>query len=76
METNGYDRELLAQRGHTLATLVAPFRYPGHTTMIAAYVGRWPRAGASWSPPHSRPAMRLDAWSVWPTGPPAAIHRA
>jgi len=68
IETTGYDRELSPRWLQTLSTLVAPFRYPGHALMmIAAYVGQMAPGGASWSPPHSRPAMRLGAWNAWLT---------
>jgi toluene monooxygenase system protein E len=41
IDANGYDRELQPQWIHTLATLVAPFRYPGHALMmLAAYVAQ------------------------------------
>jgi len=35
--------------------------------MIAAYAAQMAPAAASWSPPHSRPAMRLGAWNAWLT---------
>jgi toluene monooxygenase system protein E len=46
IEANGYDRDLQAQWVQTLATLVAPFRYPGHALMmIAAYVAQMAPGG-------------------------------
>jgi toluene monooxygenase system protein E len=46
IEANGYDRELQPQWVQTLATLVAPFRYPGHALMmIAAYVAQMAPGG-------------------------------
>jgi toluene monooxygenase system protein E len=46
IDANGYDRELLPPWVQTLATLVAPFRYPGHALMmIAAYVGQMAPGG-------------------------------
>ena len=46
IEAKGYDRELLPHWVQTLATLVAPFRYPGHALMmIAAYVAQMAPGG-------------------------------
>jgi toluene monooxygenase system protein E len=46
IEANGYDRKLLPDWVQTLATLVAPFRYPGHALMmIAAYVAQMAPGG-------------------------------
>jgi toluene monooxygenase system protein E len=47
IDASGYDRELQPQWVQTLATLVAPFRYPGHALMmIAAYVAQMAPGGA------------------------------
>jgi toluene monooxygenase system protein E len=46
IEANGYDRELRPEWIETLATVVAPFRYPGHALMmIAAYVAQMAPGG-------------------------------
>jgi toluene monooxygenase system protein E len=46
IEANGYDRELQPQWVQTLATLIAPFRYPSHALMmIAAYVAQMAPGG-------------------------------
>jgi toluene monooxygenase system protein E len=46
IDANGYDRELLPQWVQTLATLIAPFRYPGHALMmIATYVAQMAPGG-------------------------------
>jgi toluene monooxygenase system protein E len=46
IEASGYDRELQPQWAQTVATLVAPFRYPGHALMmIAAYVAQMAPGG-------------------------------
>jgi toluene monooxygenase system protein E len=46
IEASGYDREMLPQWVRMLATLVAPFRYPGHALMmIAAYVAQMAPGG-------------------------------
>jgi toluene monooxygenase system protein E len=46
IEAKGYDRDLQPEWVQTLATLVAPFRYPGHALMmIAAYVAQMAPGG-------------------------------
>ena len=46
IEANGYDRNLQPQWVQTLATLVAPFRYPGHALMmVAAYIAQMAPGG-------------------------------
>ncbi len=46
IETSGYDRELRPEWVEIIATLVAPFRYPGHgLMMIAAYVAQMAPGG-------------------------------
>ena len=46
IEANCYDHELRPEWVQTLATLVAPFRYPGHALMmIAAYVAQMALGG-------------------------------
>jgi toluene monooxygenase system protein E len=46
IEASSYDRGLLADWVQTLATLVAPFRYPGHALMMsAAYVAQMAPGG-------------------------------